>query len=253
MIPPTSIDGTDITGATIDGTDVTEITVDGQTVFTAVPQLPVTGLVHNWDATQETYSDSSTGQTFNDQEGNNDGSATGTTFRTSGINANESFEYDGADDRHTCNQIPLGSGDQATVAAVVDLQATNDRYVFFANNSEPGTTRGFWMGTDLLGNWTVQFPAGSANLVGSTATTGTAIVVFSTDGSNGFLEVDDSLEDSGSISIITSVLDNAYIGTLRPNTAVWDGQIGQVVYYDEFKDSAERSDIYSALSSKWGV
>jgi len=33
MIPPTSIDGTDITGATIDGTDVQEITVDGQTVF----------------------------------------------------------------------------------------------------------------------------------------------------------------------------------------------------------------------------
>jgi len=37
---PTSIDGTDITGATIDGTDVTEITVDGQTVFTAA-NLPV--------------------------------------------------------------------------------------------------------------------------------------------------------------------------------------------------------------------
>jgi len=35
MMPPTSIDGTDITGATIDGTDVTEITVDGDTVFTA--------------------------------------------------------------------------------------------------------------------------------------------------------------------------------------------------------------------------
>ncbi|MDR9412791.1 MAG: hypothetical protein RI531_09305, partial [Haloferacaceae archaeon] len=34
-MPPTSIDGTDITGATIDGTDVTEITVDGQTVFSA--------------------------------------------------------------------------------------------------------------------------------------------------------------------------------------------------------------------------
>jgi len=31
---PTSIDGTDITGATIDGTDVTEITVDGDVVFT---------------------------------------------------------------------------------------------------------------------------------------------------------------------------------------------------------------------------
>jgi len=45
---PTSIDGTDITGATIDGTDVTEITVDGQTVFTAVPSNPVAdaNLVH---------------------------------------------------------------------------------------------------------------------------------------------------------------------------------------------------------------
>jgi len=40
MIPPTSIDGTDITGASIDGTDVQEITVDGQTVFTA-ETLPV--------------------------------------------------------------------------------------------------------------------------------------------------------------------------------------------------------------------
>jgi len=39
MIPPTSIDGTDITGATIDGTDVQEITVDGDTVFTAGPSL----------------------------------------------------------------------------------------------------------------------------------------------------------------------------------------------------------------------
>jgi len=35
MIPPTSIDGTDITGATIDGQDVQEITVDGDTVFEA--------------------------------------------------------------------------------------------------------------------------------------------------------------------------------------------------------------------------
>jgi len=33
--PPTSIDGTDITGATIDGQEVQEITIDGQTVFTA--------------------------------------------------------------------------------------------------------------------------------------------------------------------------------------------------------------------------
>jgi len=41
MIPPTSIDGTDITGATIDGTDVQEITVDGDVVFksSVIPNL----------------------------------------------------------------------------------------------------------------------------------------------------------------------------------------------------------------------
>jgi hypothetical protein len=38
--PPTSIDGTDITGATIDGQDVQEITIDGQTVFTAAVGPP---------------------------------------------------------------------------------------------------------------------------------------------------------------------------------------------------------------------
>jgi len=41
MIPPTSIDGTDITGATIDATDVQEITVDGDVVFTAGPTITV--------------------------------------------------------------------------------------------------------------------------------------------------------------------------------------------------------------------
>jgi len=37
MIPPISIDGTDITGATIDGVEVDEITVDGTPVFSAGP------------------------------------------------------------------------------------------------------------------------------------------------------------------------------------------------------------------------
>jgi len=40
--PPTSIDGTEITGATIDGQEVQEITIDGDTVFTSgLSNLPV--------------------------------------------------------------------------------------------------------------------------------------------------------------------------------------------------------------------
>jgi len=50
MMPPTSIDGTDITGATIDGTDVQEITVDGQTVFGADKNVDgfETGNINNY-------------------------------------------------------------------------------------------------------------------------------------------------------------------------------------------------------------
>jgi len=63
MMPPTSIDGTDITGATIDGTEVQEITVDGDTVFTAVPPTApvnrmyvadfINGLVRQYDLTNK--------------------------------------------------------------------------------------------------------------------------------------------------------------------------------------------------------
>jgi len=48
MIPPTSIDGTDITGATIDGNDVTEITVDGQTVFSAESLPAISNGLVSW-------------------------------------------------------------------------------------------------------------------------------------------------------------------------------------------------------------
>jgi len=65
MMPPTSIDGTDITGATIDGTDVQEITVDGQTVFqsTVIPNLVDIRLPM----------DEGSGTTLNDEFGNNNG------------------------------------------------------------------------------------------------------------------------------------------------------------------------------------
>jgi len=61
---PTSIDGTEITGATIDGQDVSEITVDGETVFTAIP-----------DSTVSRSDD-------NKSTGNNNGSSLGMAFKS---------------------------------------------------------------------------------------------------------------------------------------------------------------------------
>jgi len=63
---PTSIDGTDITGATIDGTDVQEITVDGDVVFTS-SQTPVakSDLIA-WYPFESSISDSANDSTFGD-------------------------------------------------------------------------------------------------------------------------------------------------------------------------------------------
>jgi len=73
MIPPTSIDGTDITGATIDGTDVQEITVDGDTVFSAGPNIPA-NTVGYWPGTE------GSGTVLGDIVGNNDLTINGPTW-----------------------------------------------------------------------------------------------------------------------------------------------------------------------------
>jgi len=90
MIPPTSIDGTDITGATIDGTDVTEITVDGQTVFTAAPPA---NLVSRW-----TFDNADTsGNTAIDVVGNNDATINGATTGVPG-DINEAYRFSGSNE-----------------------------------------------------------------------------------------------------------------------------------------------------------
>lgn len=50
-MPPTNIDGSEITGATIDGQEVSEITADGDVVFTAAPDIPDTQINRTADDT----------------------------------------------------------------------------------------------------------------------------------------------------------------------------------------------------------
>jgi len=100
MMPPTSIDGTDITGATIDGTDVQEITVDGQTVFSASLQLSP-NLVHRWTFDNADIS----GNTVFDTVGNIDGTISGgVTTGVSGV-FGEGIEVDGDAD----GEVEFGS------------------------------------------------------------------------------------------------------------------------------------------------
>jgi len=110
---PTSIDGTDITGATIDGTDVTEITVDGQTVFSA-QTLPVaySNLRAWYPLDSAEYGGSNTDDVTailggSGDDSANDATVSGGTYVSSGgvtdINAGANsgaFSFDGSGSNH---------------------------------------------------------------------------------------------------------------------------------------------------------
>jgi hypothetical protein len=117
MMPPTSIDGTDITGATIDGTDVTEITVDGQTVFTA-DALP--GIYkHDWIMNE------GSGTTVSDEIGNSDLTINGATWIS---DANKTggtiLDFDGNDDFASVSSLDnMTSTTEATFVAWLELDS----------------------------------------------------------------------------------------------------------------------------------
>jgi len=113
---PTSIDGTDITGATIDGTDVTEITVDGQTVFGAVPG----SLIAHY-----TFDDADTsGSTAKDVVGGFDGTINGSV--TTGVTGKFGEAYD----------IGFGGNDNVqTTLNLSDQSLTDFSIAFFIKQS----------------------------------------------------------------------------------------------------------------------
>jgi len=86
--PPTSIDGTDITGATIDGQQVQEITIDGQTVFTALPDPAI----HQWKW------DEGSGTSFSDSIGSASGTFTFDNYVTGNFTGGTAVATDGVDD-----------------------------------------------------------------------------------------------------------------------------------------------------------
>jgi len=146
---PTSIDGTDITGATIDGTDVTEITVDGDTVFTA-QQLPVaySNLVAWYPFDSGEYGGSNADDVTAILGGSGDdtaydGTVVGATYQSSGgvtdINAGaNSGGFSFSDDRFDILHSIFSNGDPFSITAFVDV-TSHEQYgrIWSVNNGTP--------------------------------------------------------------------------------------------------------------------
>jgi len=172
---PTSIDGTDITGATIDGTDVTEITVDGDVVFSA-QTLPVaySDLVAWYPFDSAEYGGSNADDVTAIIGGSGDdtaydGTVSGATYQSSGgvtdINSGANsgaFDFDGND------SINIGTGpfdftrstDQ-TIMGWMKLDVSQSRGVLFGNNG------GFDL--SILGSEEVRFHPKNSNYADSSS------------------------------------------------------------------------------------
>jgi len=146
---PTSIDGTDITGATIDGTDVTEITVDGQTVFTA-ERLPVaySNLVAWYPFDSATYGGSNADDVTAILGGSGDdtaydGTVNGATYQSSGgvtdidAGANSGYySFDGNDEIETPFDLDTQSPFTIMAYARFDTLSSNSAIIFMSGQPE---------------------------------------------------------------------------------------------------------------------
>jgi len=237
MIPPTSIDGTDITGATIDGTDVTEITVDGDVVFSGESTLPQANLHTRYDFSLE---DGTTPITDRSQN-SFDLDTGGYSGVSRNINGVQSGEFDGTDDDVSASYT-LTSGATFHVVIDPDTIGTNaDGILDFDGTTTP---------TLYLADNEVR---STNDLFASTNTSAQIITleVDTNDDSN--LYVNGTLGDSGTTRVFASTIGNISIGTDESGSFdYYDGLIGECLIYDTY-DESRRSDVENYLSNKWGI
>jgi len=258
---PTSIDGTDITGATIDGTDVTEITVDGQTVFSATT-LPVaySNLVAWFPFDSGEYGGSNAddvtaiiGASGDDTA--YDGTVSGATYQSSGgvtdINAGANsggFDFDGSNDGITTGYDQ--PKDAFTYTGWVNPDATSGNSAIL--NSHDGVSE-YWAEIGIQNGqarFFVDVDGSAVVLTGGTVSAGNWHHIAGVRESDGdiTLYVDGSSVATGSHSSETIIhTNNERIGAQAggaTTTENFDGMIDDVRIYDNSLSSSEVSLIY---------
>jgi len=258
MIPPTSIDGTDITGATIDGTDVQEITVDGDTVFTAGPTLPVaySNLVAWYPFDSAEYGGSNADDVTAILGGSgddtaHDGTVNGATYQSSGgvkdirAGANSgAFDFDGSNDNIDISSLlPLTFTSGNTVMLWVKLDANQEQSMF---DSEGRYALSYGFQTNHYefdiynGSSWVAADTGVAQSSGYVHLAGTAV-----QGGDMKVYLDGQLKDTQSISNFDRLPRNTSIGSNdRGTRRHTDGTIDDVRFYDAVLTQSQIQDIF---------
>jgi len=232
--PPTSIDGTDITGATIDGQEVQEITIDGQTVF-ELEQVPAEGdLKARYDFTQETGSTPVIDRSSNSFDLT--GSFSGVSRSINGVQAGE-FENDSL-------SVSFSESQPFCIATVSQPDAVDPTTNLYDGGAraesllryEPSRVQFFGFGLNL-----------SANGISDT---NPDIFLLNSDGSNLTLRHNGTqvASDSGASGSLTGFT----LGASPTNDEFLDGLVGEVLIYGT-DQSGNFANIETFLSNKFGI
>jgi len=260
---PTSIDGTDITGATIDGQDVQEIPVDGQTVFTAGPDnLPVaySNLIawYPFDAAEYGGANADDVTAIIGGSGDDtayDGTVNGATYQSNGgvtdINAGANsgaFDFDGSNDYI---EIPPTTGfdlNTLTMSFWSNFENTSSvRYIFRGNLGQDSFQSSFeftYRTSDgmkmIIGNGSGLAAASTTNI----STNTDEHVAGTYDGSTIKVYINGTLEASTSTSITPEQDgDRLLIGT-GENARYVDGRMDDVRIYNTALSGTQINQIY---------
>jgi len=260
---PTSIDGTDITGATIDGTDVQEITVDGDTVFSAAPafNLPLaySNLIAWYPFDSATYGGANADDVTAIIGGSGDdtaydGTVIGATYQSSGgvtdTNAaanSGAFDFDGSNDTIQTPQLDLSSINALTLCAWINFDS--DGYVVNIGSDDDDVTlrvdsdfrvRAFEKingDFDFSGRGTASVSAGTyAHIAGVIDESG-----FIGTYTNGQLNTSSNGMDNLFSDIDTP---NIYIGSRDDSTQYFGGKIDDVRVYNTRLTQTQINQIY---------
>jgi hypothetical protein len=239
--PPTSIDGTDITGATIDGQEVQEITIDGQTVFTGIPDAGE--LQARYDATALSQSDGQAVSTWTDQASTNDLTAgTAPTYRASGLNGLPVVEFDGNDDFLDVSFNALSQPNHIFMTCKI-LQTGG--VIFDADSS-------FDQAILMTGDPAYSLFAGGSLLDGPPATGDVLLLSALFDGTSSELRINNGARvatgGAGGLS-----LDGITLGTdgNQFNDRFCNVSIGEILVYKSDR-SGSITEIEQFLTDKWG-
>ena len=216
-------------------------------VSVGIDAIPDSGLDHEYDLREESFSDQDTLSSLTDRTGSNNLSASGDpTAEIDGINGNQSVLLDGVDDEFSGGVHNLGSEDEYTVAFVFEMES------FDTEASEYLVDNGgsYAFNQDDSNEWQAVH-LGIAAISGGSSDTDPHIAVIAYDGDNWILEIDgvEVASDSG-VNIDSPSGDLIWGARSSGDNA--NVRLGHMLHYSQFYDGSGRSDIYNGLSSDWG-